>query len=154
LLATRVSGAAQTTLENNTTASTLQRILIVDDNPVFRRTLAQLLRAEGHEVITPGSGVNAFLALRDRSPPVGWLYASVTLPGLVDGWILADAYHEVYRDRIVIFSGSEAQVSLQGDIILKHPTATAAFKVICEGLAGRHRAFSAAARSIDAQQGA
>ena len=112
-----------------------QRILIVDDNLIVRETLAQLLRAQGHDVITPDTGVNAFLALCDRSRPVGWLYARVVLPGLIDGWILADAYHEMHEDRAVILSGAEARVSAQGDIVLKQPTPRAVFDAL-------HRAFA------------
>ncbi|WP_046868395.1 hypothetical protein [Microvirga massiliensis] len=100
---------------------------IADDNPIFRKTLAQLLRAKGHEVITPQTGVNAYLALRDRSRSVGSLYARVALPGLIDGWILADEYADLHRDRAVILAGVEARVSAQGDIVLKQPTPTTAF---------------------------
>ena len=44
-----------------------QRILIADDNPIMRETLAQWLRAQAHEVITADTGERAFLALRDWS---------------------------------------------------------------------------------------
>ena len=121
-----------------------QRILVADENPLFRETLAQSLRAHGHEVSTPDTGVNAFPALRDRSRPVGWLYARVILSGLIDGWILADAYREIHKDRAAILSGAEARVAAQGDIVLNQPTPAAAFKAICDALAGHQRAFSAA----------
>ncbi|WP_046868401.1 response regulator [Microvirga massiliensis] len=136
------------------TTVTPQRILVAGDNPIFRETLAQSLRAQDHDVITPDTAVNAFLALRDRSRPVGSLYARVVLPGPMDGWILADAYHEMHKDRAVILSGAEARVSAQGDIVLKQPTPTAAFKAICEALAGRERASAAATRPTDARQAA
>ena len=131
-----------------------QRILVADDNPIFRETLAQWLRGQGHEVITPETGVNAFLALRDRSRAIGWLYTRVALPGLIDGWILADAYHEMHKDRAAILSGPEARVSAQGDIVLKQPTPAAAFNAICDALADRERAFPAAAWPTDARKAA
>jgi DNA-binding NtrC family response regulator len=131
-----------------------QRILVADDNPIFRGTLAQSLRAQGHEVITPDTAVNAFLTLRDQSRPVGWLYARVILSGLIDGWILADAYHEVHKDRAVVLSGAEARISAQGDIVLKQPTPAAAFKAICDALAPRERVSPAAMQSTDARQAA
>jgi DNA-binding NtrC family response regulator len=131
-----------------------QRILVADDNAIFRETLAQSLRAQGHEVITPDTGVNAFLALRDRSRPIGWLYAPVVLPGLIDGWILADAYHEMHKDRAVILSGAEARVSAQGDIVLNQPTLTAAFKAICNALSAHKAAMSPAVEPIDVRQAA
>jgi CheY-like chemotaxis protein len=47
-----------------------QRILIADDNPTFRETLAQCLRARGHDVIVAETGERAFLALCNRSRPI------------------------------------------------------------------------------------
>ena len=66
-----------------------QRILIVDDNPDFRERLAHCLRDQGHEVITAETGERAFVVLRDREHPIDWLYTRASLPGLIDGWILA-----------------------------------------------------------------
>jgi DNA-binding response OmpR family regulator len=65
-----------------------QRILVADDNPIFRETLAQRLRILGHDVITAETGERAFLILRDWSRPIGWLDTRAALPGLIDGWIL------------------------------------------------------------------
>jgi CheY-like chemotaxis protein len=130
-----------------------QRILIVDNRPVFRETLAQWLRARGHEVATAETGLAAFLALRDLSRPVGWLYTRAVLPGLIDGSILADAFHEMHRDRAVILSGSKAWVSAQGDFVLNQPTLTAAFKAICDAFAAE-AAIVATAEPIGARQAA
>ena len=62
-----------------------QRILIVDDNPDFRKRLAHCLRDQGHEVITAETGERAFVVLRDREHPIDWLYTRASLPGLIDG---------------------------------------------------------------------
>jgi CheY-like chemotaxis protein len=52
---------------------TPHRILIVDDHPIFRETLAQWLRARGHEVAIAETGLAAFLALRiEAVPSVGF----------------------------------------------------------------------------------
>ena len=93
--------------ESTMSAVKPQRILIADDNPIMRETLAQWLSAQAHEVITADTGERAFLALRDWSHPIGWLYTRAVLPGLVDGWILADQYHEVHENRVVILAGAE-----------------------------------------------
>ena len=111
-----------------------QRILIADDNPIMRETIAQWLRAQAHEVITANTGERAFLALRDWSHPIGWLYTRAVLPGLVDGWILADQYHEVRENRAVILAGAEQRVSSRGDLVLKQPTAVAVFNAIHQAL--------------------
>ena len=107
-----------------------QRILIADDNPIVRETVAQWLRAQGHEAITADTGESAFLALRDWSHPIGWLYTRAVLPGLVDGWILADEYHDMHRDRAVILAGAEQRVSSRGDLVLKQPTPVGVFNAI------------------------
>jgi CheY-like chemotaxis protein len=107
-----------------------QRILIADDNPDFRERLAHCLRARGHHVITAETGERAFVALRDWSSPIDWLYTRAALPGLIDGWILADKYHETHRNRAVVISGSETRTSPQVDIVLKQPMPPTAFEAI------------------------
>jgi CheY-like chemotaxis protein len=129
-----------------------QRILIADHNPIFRETLAQRLRTLGHEVITAETGERAFLILRDWSRPIEWLYTRAALPGLIDGWILADEYHDTYRSRKVILSGTEARVSSQGDPVLRQPTPAAAFKAICQTLATEEPLVSTATEPKDVQQ--
>jgi two-component system KDP operon response regulator KdpE len=44
------------------------RILLVEDDPTLRRTLAIGLRAEGHEVLTAGDGRTALAAAREDEP--------------------------------------------------------------------------------------
>ena len=121
-----------------------QRILIVDDNPIVRETLAQWLHREGHDVITAGTGTRAFLVLRDFSRAIDWLYARAALPGLIDGWILADAYHDRHADRPAIVAGAAVGLSSQGDIVLNQPTPRAVFNALRQALAvEKAPAFSA-----------
>jgi CheY-like chemotaxis protein len=131
-----------------------QRILVADDNPVFREALAQRLRTLGHDVITAETGERAFLVLRNWSRPIGWLYTRAALPGLIDGWILADEYHDTYRNRKVILSGTDARVSSQGDPVLRQPTLGAVFKALCQTLATTEARSSTATEPDDAQQAA
>ena len=105
--------------------SEVERILVVDDNHIFRETLAQRLRDAGYQVTTAETSERAFFALRDWGTPIDWLYTRASLPSLIDGWILADEYHDHRRDRAVIIAGSESRMSRQGDIILKQPSVTA-----------------------------
>jgi CheY-like chemotaxis protein len=99
----------------------MDRILIVDDNPVLREHLAASLRAKGLEVVTAATGEQGFIRLRDWSKPIGWLYTKATLPGLVDGWILADEYHDTHPDRSAVIFAAEPRHSLR-DLILDHPS--------------------------------
>jgi CheY-like chemotaxis protein len=104
--------------------SKAERILVVDDNHIFRETLAQRLRDAGYRVTTAETGEKAFFALRDWSRPVDWLYTRASLPSLIDGWILADEYHDHQGNRAVIIAASESRMSRQGDLILKQPSVT------------------------------
>lgn len=97
-------------------------ILVVDDNPIFRNTLAEWLHGLGHQVLIAGTGEAAFIALRDWPRRVGWLYSRANLPGLIDGWILADEYHDSFPRRAAVLSSYEARTSAQGHIVLPQPT--------------------------------
>lgn len=107
-----------------------ERILVADDNHIFRETLAHRLRGAGYQVLTAETGERAFLTLRDRTHPVDWLYTRAKLPGLVDGWILADEYHDSRPGRAVIIAGSESRASRQGDIVLNQPALTTVLDVL------------------------
>ncbi len=107
------------------------RILVVDHNPIFRENLAQRLRAAGHDVTTSGTGEHAFLMLRDWQHPINWLYTRASLPILIDGWILADEYHEAYPTRPAVIATPEVPPLHQGDIVLAQASPTAVLKIIC-----------------------
>jgi CheY-like chemotaxis protein len=97
-------------------------ILIVDNNPDFRVGLAQEFRSASYNVFTASTGEQAFLILRNRRYQIGWLYSRSALPGLIDGWILADEYHDVHPDRPVVISAQCARFTARGDIVLNRPT--------------------------------
>jgi CheY-like chemotaxis protein len=102
-----------------------ERILIVDTNPLFLERLALDLRARNFDVVATGSGVQAFHILRDWSRPIDWLFSRATLPGLIDGWILADEYHDSHPARAAVIGAAHARGSAQGHIVLKDPSPAA-----------------------------
>ncbi|UVF22753.1 hypothetical protein HPT29_027410 (plasmid) [Microvirga terrae] len=102
-----------------------ERILIVDPNPLFLEKLAQGLRARNFDVVTTVSSMQAFHILRDWSRPVDWLFSRATLPGLIDGWILADEYHDSHPNRAAVIAASQAKVCAQGHVVLKDPSPAA-----------------------------
>jgi CheY-like chemotaxis protein len=128
-----------------------QRILIGDDNPIVRKTLSQSLRAEGREVITAETGTRAFLVLRDFSQAIDRQYARAALPGLIDGWILADIYQDRHADRSVILAGAKAGLSSQGDIVLDQPKTRAVFNALRQAFAFE-KAPAFAAEPSDARE--
>ncbi|KLK92240.1 hypothetical protein AA309_15610 [Microvirga vignae] len=135
-------------------AAQSQRILIADDNAIFRETIAERLRAQGHEVVTAETGERAFLILREWCHSIDWLYTRAALPRLIDGWILADEYHDTHKNRPVILSGTEARVSSRGDVVLKQPTPTAALEAIRQALAVGKVAISTEPESVGVRQAA
>jgi CheY-like chemotaxis protein len=102
-----------------------ERILIVDPNPLFLERLARELRARNFDVVATASCMQAFHVLRDWSRPIDWLFSRATLPGLIDGWILADEYHDSHPNRAAVIAAPQAKVSAQGHIVLKDPSPVA-----------------------------
>ncbi len=62
-------------------------ILVVEDDPVFARILAEMLRKKGHHILLAANGENG-LALARRYRPLGILL-DVMLPGM-DGWTVIE----------------------------------------------------------------
>ena len=79
-----------------------ERVLVVDTNPLFLERLALELRARNFDVVVTESGTQAFQVLRDWHRPIDWLFSRAILPGLIDGWILADEYHASHPARAAV----------------------------------------------------
>jgi CheY-like chemotaxis protein len=128
------------------------RILVVDNNPIFRETLAQWLHAAGFDVSTADTGEHAFFILRDWQHPIDWLYARAGLPILIDGWILADEYHDTFPTRPAVIAAAEARSSSSGDIILGQPSPAAVLEVIRQLISASHNVPAPAEISPTLQQ--
>jgi DNA-binding response OmpR family regulator len=107
-----------------------ERILVVDTDTAFRESLTRHLRAIGFEVVAAATGESAFSLLRDWQRPIGWLYTRADLPGLIDGWILADEFREGRPDRAAVIAASRERVSVQGHVVLSEPSLTAALDAL------------------------
>ena len=66
------------------------------------------LQAAGYDVVSAGTGERAFVLLREWPRRIDWLYTATELPGLVDGWILADQYHQAHPSRPVIYANGKS----------------------------------------------
>jgi len=107
-----------------------ERILLVDTNSRFRESLAQALSRAGYEAVEASTGEQAFLILRNWHNPVDWLYSRTVLPVLIDGWILADEYHDSHPRRAVVLAAPRWRPSERGDVILADPSSAAALEAI------------------------
>ena len=60
-----------------------------------------------------------------RTPPrrVDWLCTKTELPGLVDGWILADEFHQAHPGRPVLYAAASKVVPDEHgrDVVLASP---------------------------------
>jgi CheY-like chemotaxis protein len=81
---------------------TLFRVLVVQGNPITRELLVHLLRIGGYDVLSAGTGERAFVTMREWRGRIDCLFTEITLPGLVDGWIVADEFRQSNPLRPVI----------------------------------------------------
>jgi CheY-like chemotaxis protein len=121
------------------TTTNQERILLVDTNPLFLERLAQELRARHFDVVATGSAEQAFHVLRDWHHPVDWLFSRASLPGLIDGWILADEYHDSHPNRAALIGAVQVRVSAQGHIVLQDPSPAAVLDTLW-GITAQHHA--------------
>jgi CheY-like chemotaxis protein len=129
-----------------------ERILVVDTNPLFCARLIQYLRAADYLVESANTGEQAFLLLRDRQHPIDWLYARAALPALIDGWILADEYHDTHPRRAAVLAVSSTRVSEQGDILLQEPTPEAVVQALQHVMGALEHSQSTVAVIVDEQR--
>ena len=80
------------------------RVLIVQDEAIFRELLAHLLRMSGYEPMTADTGESAFTIIRKWRGRIDCLFSAVRLPGLIDGWILEDEFRRWNPDRPVLLA--------------------------------------------------
>jgi CheY-like chemotaxis protein len=77
-------------------------VLVVDDDPIACGLLHNLLRTGGYHVEATSSPEAGLLELCRQRAGIAWLVTKTRLPGLVDGWILADEFHRHHGSRPVV----------------------------------------------------
>jgi DNA-binding NtrC family response regulator len=84
-------------------------VLIVDDDPIACGLLHNILRAAGFNVEATSHPETGLLELCRQRSHIAWLVTRVRLPGLVDGWLLADEYHRHHAYRPVVLLTAEGE---------------------------------------------
>jgi CheY-like chemotaxis protein len=100
-----------------------RRVLVVDDDAETRDRVREALARAGFEPTLAATGEQGLRMLRDWPRRIDWLYTKTDLPGLVDGWILADEFHQAHPSRPVLYGAplhAKRQASEQ-DIVLETP---------------------------------
>ncbi|MDD5217446.1 MAG: response regulator [Candidatus Omnitrophica bacterium] len=105
----------------------VQKILVVDDDPVVQKILDQALRRNGFEVLLASSGEDGLTQAREHVPEL--IILDVLLPSL-DGTEIAGLLQEDYKTHhipVIYLTGLEAkedavlESNLEHDIIFSKP---------------------------------
>ncbi len=111
-------------------------VLIVEDDRFVREMMARDLREAGYRVLTADAGAQA-IAMLELDGPIDCLVTDVRLPGLFDGWDVAERFRETKPEIPVIyttaFGGSEPR-QVPGGVLLKKPYRASALMDLLAGL--------------------
>jgi DNA-binding response OmpR family regulator len=81
----------------------LARILLVDDEPALRQSLAAFLKKSGHDVRVAANGVEAIAALREAAADV--VVTDINMPGMDGIEMLTAMRRESSKARVIAMSG-------------------------------------------------
>lgn len=99
-------------------------VLVVEDNYILLEMLTILCEREGVKVVATSSGEDALTFLRANAGSVDWLFTDINLPGLIDGWTVAEAYRALNPGRPAIYASAtnrSERTSVPGSIFLQKP---------------------------------
>jgi CheY-like chemotaxis protein len=95
------------------------RILVVDDDPLLIRTLREILMADGHAVVTAGSGqegIETFRAAHERQEPFAVVVTDLGMP-YVDGRKVATAVKETSpATPVIMLTGWGQRLTAEGNV--------------------------------------
>ncbi|HEX5867779.1 MAG TPA: response regulator [Beijerinckiaceae bacterium] len=87
------------------------RILVVEQEPIAREILADLLKMAGYDVLATHNGEQALLTLMQERGRLDCLFTAVELPGLVDGWMLAEEFRSTDAAGPVVFATGQERTA-------------------------------------------
>ena len=100
-------------------------ILVVEDEAVVRDLLVAELEDAGYDVVAVDAGEPALAILRDPNREIDWLFTDIRLPGVIDGWRVADEFRLNHPFRPVVYATAyapeQARQQLQGSYFFRKP---------------------------------
>ena len=102
------------------------RVLVVEDNEILLETIAALFERQGLSVLTAMTGEDALALLREHGGGIDWLFTDIRLPGMIDGWMVADEYRLSHPLRPVAYASTAAcneRRTVVGSIFVEKPVA-------------------------------
>jgi CheY-like chemotaxis protein len=100
------------------------KVLVVENEPIAREILGDLLKMAGYEVLSAPTGEHALLLLVQERGRLDCLFTALDLPGLVDGWMLADEFRVADAALPVVFAAAAKPAKgrrLAGAAFVAHP---------------------------------
>ncbi len=117
-------------------------VLLVEDDPDLRDVVAHVLEEAGFKVLVASTGEDALTMLQARPGEVDWLFTDIRLPGVIDGWRVADEFRFSHPLRPVVFTSgkvSEKPRTMCDSLFLRKPYRVSevvrAFELLNEGWA-------------------
>lgn len=83
-------------------------VLIVEDSYILLEMFRTICARCGFGVLEASSGEDALTILRRGDVEIEWLLTDIALPGLVDGWDVADAFRASHPGCPVIYASAAA----------------------------------------------
>ncbi len=89
------------------------RILVVEDEPVTRTLLSEILFQAGADVLVAEEGAKALQVLRTSEPPVDMVLADYHLPGLEGAALISEARKAAPGIYVAMITGEASQEEIQ-----------------------------------------
>ena len=100
-------------------------ILVVEDEAIVRDLLVAELRDTGYQVVAADTGEKALAVLRDKTRNIDWLFTDIRLPGVIDGWRVADEFRLTHPFRPVVYATAytpeQSRQQLHGSYFFRKP---------------------------------
>lgn len=85
------------------------RVLVIDDEPLVRRSLSRALKAKGHLVLEAADGIEGESVWRQERPDV--VFVDVLMPGLTGPQLLKKM--EGHQSRIILMSAYSGEHNIE-----------------------------------------
>ena len=114
-----------------------RRVLVVEPDAVTRELLINVFRLAGFEAIPTDTGEQALHRTRRERGAFDALLSAAKLPGLVDGWILADEFRSTQPGRPVVVATDEEALEDERSAVVSCPVAPFTALAVIKGLLDR-----------------